>query len=310
MKKHFLLLSLLISTYAISSPDWVSDSKKGCSSSELCAVGTGETRIVAEKNARVALSKIFTNKLSSKLSSSLKSSGGEIAEDVSENIDEATETVLTGTEIKKNHEDKVSFYALAVVNKSKAGDALKSEIEIIDAEILAISNQGDDIEKVKLEKLYNKREMLNRQYDFLTGKSITAPLAYESIFNQKKTATKGVVIHIFLDEARPKIIEPFLAQMITDMGYRTTTGEMRNKNSTHIITGQYLPEKQYINVEGFEKYKFVLKIKAMRSGTNVESGHLVSEVTEAGRDINQASEKAFPQIKDFLKNNIENLHLR
>ncbi len=299
-----------MTTHAMASPDWLSDSKKGCSISELCAVGTGGTRTIAERNARISLSKIFTNKISSKLSTSLKSSGGEIEEDVSENIDEATETALTGTEIRKTYEDKVSFYALAVVNKSKAGTALKSEMEIIDAEMLAISKDGEDIEKVKLEKLYSKREILNRQYDFLTGKSILPPLAYESIFTQKKSAAKGVVIHISLDEDRPKIIETFLAQTISEMGYRTTTGQLRNKDSTHIITGQYLPEKQYINIEGFEKFKFVLKIKAMRTGTNIESGHLITEVTESGRNINQASEKALPKIKDFLKNNIENLNLR
>ena len=62
MSKLFIAILLLLGSFAAAAaPDWTTDSKKACKSSELCAVGTGDTRSVSERNARVALSKIFGN---------------------------------------------------------------------------------------------------------------------------------------------------------------------------------------------------------------------------------------------------------
>ncbi len=308
------LLSFIIAAFfslaVFAAPDWVSDAKKACKSSELCAVGTGDTRSVAERNARVSLSKIFDTKISSKLATSLKSSGQDVEESVSEDINEATDTALAGVEIKKSFEDKTSFFSLAVVNKAKAASGFKKEIENIDGQMKAIAKEGESIEKVKLERLFVKREMLNKQYQFLTNQSIESPLSYEEIFAAKRNAGNDVVIHVYLDEDEPKTVEAALVRTISDMGFQATSGETRNKNSTHIITGEYVSDKQYLNVEGFEKYKFVLKIKAMKAATKVESGHLDFEVVETGRNYSQANDKAIPKFQEFIKTNIEKLNLR
>ena len=306
----FSSLLFVLSASLWAAPDWTTDIKKACKSSELCAVGTGDTRSVSERNARVALSKIFDTKISSKLASSLKSNDAEVEEAVSEDINEATETALAGVEIKKSFEDKTSFYSLAVVNKSKAAAGFKKEIESIDEQMKAISNAGESIEKVKLERLFVKREVLNRQHQFLTGKSIDSPFSYEDIFAAKQSATNDVVIHVYLDEDEPKTVEAALVRTISDMGFQATSGQTRNKNSTHIITGEYVSDKQYLNVDGFEKYKFVLKIKAMKAATKVESGHLDFEVVETGRNYSQANDKAIPKFQEFIKTNIEKLNLR
>jgi hypothetical protein len=308
-----LLLASLLVVFSVSgfaAPDWTTDMKKACKSSELCAVGTGDTRSVSERNARVALSKIFDTKISSKLATSLKSTGAEVEEAVSEDINEATETALSGVEIKKSHEDKTSFYSLAVVNKAKAASGFQKEIQNIDGQMKAIAKDGESIEKVKLGKLFVKREVLNKQYQFLTGKSIDSPISYEEIFAAKRDASNNVVIHVYLDEDEPKTVEAALVRTISDMGFQATSGQTRNKNSTHIITGEYVSDKQYLNVEGFEKYKFVLKIKAMKADTKVESGHLDFEVVETGRNYSQANDKAIPKFQEYIKNNIENLNLR
>ncbi len=303
-----LLLAFSLSSFA--APDWTSDAKKACKSSELCAVGTGDTRSVADRNARVALSKIFDTKISSKLATSLKSSGSDVEESVSEDISEATETALAGVEIKKSAEDKTSFFSLAVVNKMKAANGFKKEIESIDEKMKAIIKEGEGLEKVKLEKLYVKREVLNRQYQFLTNKSIESPISYEEIFAAKKSATSNVVIHVYLDEDEPKTVESALARSLSEAGFQATSGQTRNKNSTHVITGEFVADKQYLNVDGFEKYKFVLKIKAMKADTKVESGHLNHEVVETGRNYSQAADKAIPKFQDYIKENIESLNLR
>ena len=311
MSKLFIAILLLLGSFATTAaPDWTTDSKKACKSSELCAVGTGDTRSVSERNARVALSKIFDTKISSKLASSLSSSNADVQESVSEDINEATETALSGVEIKKSFEDKTSFYSLAVVNKMKAAAGFKKEIESIDGQMKVIAKDGESIEKVKLEKLYIKREVLNKQYQFLTNKSIECPLSYEEIFSAKRSASTNVVIHVYLDEDEPKTVEGALARSLSDLGFQATSGQTRNKNSTHVITGEFVADKQYMNVEGFEKYKFVLKVKAMKADTKVESGHLNFEVTETGRNYSQAADKAIPKFQEYIKNNIESLNLR
>lgn len=311
MTKLMLISFLFVfSCFAVAVPDWTTDIKKACKSSELCAVGTGDTRSVSERNARVSLSKIFDTKISSKLATSLKSSGAEVEEAVSEDINEATETALAGVEIKKSFEDKTSFYSLAVVNKAKAAAGFKKEIENIDGQMKAIAKDGESIEKVKLGKLFVKREVLNKQYNFLTGQSIESPISYEEIFAAKRDASNNVVIHVYLDEDEPKTVEAALVRTITEMGFQATSGQTRNKNSTHIITGEYVSDKQYLNVDGFEKYKFVLKIKAMKADTKVESGHLDFEVIETGRNFSQANDKAIPKFQEYIRSNIENLNLR
>lgn len=311
MNKVLLLgFSFLFAQALFASTEWMTEAKKGCKGSELCAVGTGESVTSAERNARVELSKIFDTKISSKLASSLKSSGKDVEESVSEEIDEATETALSGIEIKKTHEDKTSFFALAVLDKSKAASGFKKEIENLDSQMLAISKDGENIEKVKLEKLFVQREVLNKQYHFLTRQNISAPFTYEQVFLAKKNASNEVVIHIFLDEDEPKTVEAVLLKSISDLGFKTTSGQVRNTHSTHILTGEYVAEKQALNVDGFEKFKFVLKVRAMKAGSKVESGHLKFEVIETGRNFAQASEKAIGKVQEYLKKNIEKLHLR
>ena len=304
----FLLVFTSFTSFAM--PEWAKEIKKDCKKSELCAVGTGDTRGAAERNARVALSRIFDTKISSNLSSSLKSYGKNTEESVSEDIGEATELALSGLEIKKIDEDKTSFYALAVVNKSKAAAGFRKEIESIDGEMKAIFKVGDDVDKVKLGRLFVKREVLNKQYHFLKNQYIDSPISAEEIFAAKNNGAQNLVVHVYLDEDEPKSLEGALTKAISDLGFKSSSGRVRNKNSTHVITGEFVADKQYLKVDGFEKYKFVLKLKAMKADTKVETGHLNYEVIETGRNFSDANDKAVSKFQEYVKNNIENLNLR
>jgi hypothetical protein len=197
-----------------------------------------------------------------------------------------------------------------VVNKSKAAAGFKKEIETIDTQMKAIAKDSDNIEKIKLQRLFVRREVLNKQHQFLTNQTIESPVSYDEIYSANRTASNDVVIHVYLDEDEPKTIEATLVRSLSDLGFRATSGQTRHKNSTHIVTGEYVADKQYLKVDGFEKYKFVLKMKAMKSGTKVESGHLDFEVIETARDFSQANDKAIAKVQEFIKNNIEKLNLK
>jgi hypothetical protein len=310
MKALIILIFLLSSSFTFSkNPDWIENSKKACRGNELCAVGSSESRKGAEVQARVALSKIFDTRINSKFTSSLKSQGKETNEDLSEEISEATEMALAGVEIQKHHEDKTTFYALAVLNKTKAADGIKKEITAIDEQMKVLLGSGEDLQKAKLEKLFVKRDVLNRQHSFLTNFSVPEVVSYEEVFKAKNRATKNILVHVYLDEDEPKQVESLVQSLMTKMGMKISSGRVRNPKSTHVVTGELVADKQYLNVEGFEKYKFILKLKAMQSAGSKETGHLNFEVIESGRNFSHAHEQAMPKIQEFIKTNIDKLNI-
>lgn len=311
MNKFILLMFLLFSTTFTHAkePKWIKDISKGCKKkTELCAVGEGVSRRKAEQYARVALAKIFENEITSKFKTSLSSGGSSTYEEMSEEIMESTQMAMEGLEIKKTYEDKLSFYALAVINKTKMARGLKREIGNIDVKMHVFFEDDSASSKVKLEKHFIKRESLAKSYEFLTGIALPSPIAFDQIFHSKKAIVGKTIVHVYLDEDEPKSVENLLAKLLASNGYKTTSGRVRNKKSTHIVTGQVVAEKQYMNVEGFEKYKILLNLSA-KNKSRVETGHLKFSTTEVGRNFSQAYNKGLVVIKNYLEQNITTLNI-
>ena len=81
---------------------------------------------------------------------------------------------------------------------------------------------------------------------------------------------------------------------------------MRSKKSTHVLSGVVTPEKQYLKVEGFTKYKFQVELSSYDI-RNVTKGHVVFSDIETGRSFSQAYEKAIPPLMEELKNSMNKL---
>ncbi len=311
MNKIILIIFLLSFSFIsqAKAPKWIKDISKGCKKkTELCAVGTGVSRNKAEKFARVALAKIFENKISSNFKSKLSSSGSSSYEEMSEEIMESTQMAMEGLEIKKTHEDKLNFYALAVINKRKMAKGLKREVGKIDEKMQFYLEDDSPSSKVKLEKNYIRRESLSKSYEFLTGIDLPSEITFDQVFNSKKEVIGNTVVHVYLDEDEPKSIEAITAKLLSDAGYKTTSGRVRNKNSTHIVTGEVTADKQYMKVEGFQKFAITVKISAKNSA-RVETGHLTYTTTETGRNFSQAYNKGLVSIKKYLKENLTTLNI-
>lgn len=303
--KLFISILLMTSVFA-DLPSWVKDSKKECKKSELCAVGEGESQSQAARNARVALSKIFDNQVSSTFSSSLSNSNGQVDDSAKEEIEERTNTALEGVEISKTAESKESYYALAVINKMKAASGFEREIKKLDEKMEILYEDKDPSNAVKIEKLFVQRETLNKRHHFLTGRDIASKIDFSKIFKNKKAAMESVVLHVFLDEEEPKNVESAIVGELVSLGYKVTSGEVRNKKSTHVITGDLTAEKLYMKVEGFEKYKFSLTLKSSNLD-RVQKSQLSFETEETGRNYDQAVHKAIDKIKEYVKTNIQEL---
>jgi hypothetical protein len=308
-----LLFSIFILSFSLTgfakAPKWISDISKGCKKkTELCAVGTGVSRNKAEQNARVSLAKIFQNKVSSTFKSKLSSSGSSSYEEMSEEIMESTQMALEGLEIKKTHEDKLNFYALAVVNKRKTSKGFKREIDKLDEKMQVYAEDSSASSAVKLEKTYIKRESLSQSFEFLTGRPIPSPISFDQVFNNKKEIVGNTIVHVYLDEDEPKSIEAMTVKLLSEAGYKTTSGRVRNKHSTHIVTGTVTADKQYMKVAGFEKYDITVKIAA-KNKARIETGHLTYTTSETGRNFSQAYNKGLVSIKKYLKTNLTMLNI-
>lgn len=307
MKLLTTMFVLVYSLTLLANPDWLNDASKACKKKELCAVGQGESRSVAERNARTALAKIFTTNIKSTFTSDLSSQNGDVQESTSEKIEEATDTALEGVEIKKTFESKTDWYALAVIDKKKASKGFKREIDKMDEQIKVLLEEQGASSAKKLEDLYIQRQILNKRYAFLTGKEVPAPVTFEEVFQNKKDKVGNAVIHVFLEEDAPKELEGALAQDLTEMGFKVTSGKVRNKQSTHVVTGSVVAQKQYLNVEGWEKYKFVVTVKASNS-QQVETGTFTFDHEDQGRNFTQVLAKVLPLLKTKMKENISKLN--
>ncbi len=306
--KYLLVLLMLTSVANAKDPKWVKNTSKGCRKSELCAVGEGESLSRAKRAARLAIAKIFSTQINSKFKESISSNNSVMDEKTSDEIEEITSAALEGVEIKKTHETKIGYYALAAMNKRKAAKSFRREISKLDDKMKVLMADSSNSSKMKVEPLYIKREELNKRVEFLTGMEVPSVVSYEDVFKGKKEASANMVVHIYLDEQEPKDIEAALSKALSRKGYKTSSGRVRNKKSTHIVTGEYVAEKQYLKVEGFEKYKFLLKIKAS-TAKRVESGAMSFSVIEMGRNYSQAMAKALPKVKEYIKTNIDKLNI-
>lgn len=308
-KKFIFIISLIVlNISAADMPKWINDPTKDCGKKNICAVGEGTDRDSASLNANIGISKIFDNQISSNFSSSTGSDGSKIVDTVNEEIKQITKTALQGVQIIKTFNDNGKHFALAALNKAKVRTSLRKEILSVNDKMKALYEDKSTSSLVQLETLFFKRENLEKQYAFLGGPEIEAPYKYSDIFKNKKEATKNIIVHVYLDEDEPKAIEQLLAKEITNLGYKVTRGRTRDVQATHIVTGEVLADKQFLNVEGFEKYSWHIKVSAMTS-KKVGTGEMDITITETGRNFTQSYDKAMPKIRSELKEKIIDLKI-
>lgn len=306
--KYILASFLFFGSVLAKDPSWVLNPSRICKKSQLCAVGEGVSLNRAETEARLGISKVFKTQIKSKFTTSLTSKNGSMSEQTSDEVEETTNGIVEGVEILKTHETETGFYALAALDKRKAAQALKTQIEMLDDKLKVLMSEDSDALKVQVEQVYIKRQALNERYAFLSGFELPSMTSYEKVFKARRDAAAKLLLHVKLKEETPKFIEPILVQSLGKIGYRITSGEGNHSNATHKVWGEYTSEQQHLKVDGFVKYRFLLNLKAMNK-KNIESGNLTFSVVETGRSYKQAKENALPLIKEYIEKNIDQLNI-
>lgn len=310
--KIFICVMVLLFSFSVRSdddaPTWVKNPQKSCKKHQFCTVGSAAGVKLAEADARAGIAKIFETKISSKFTQSISSQNDQVNQNMSEEIKEEVNDTIKGIEIKDSYEGKLDVYVLAVLDKKKAAKGYKKEIEQIDEKMKVLVDDTSARSVRKAMKMYLKRETLNARYQFLSGRSIKSAVSYEKIFKKSKAAVKGVKIFVSIREDEPKEIEALVVASLTEMGYKVFRGQKYKDRGTHQVTGEFIPEKQFMKVEGWEKYKFILNLYGANA-KGAKSGSLQFNTVMQGRSLKDSLAKAMPKVKEYLKENISDLNI-
>ncbi|MCB9062763.1 MAG: hypothetical protein H6622_14675 [Halobacteriovoraceae bacterium] len=320
MNKLFLIISLGISTIIFSSerPEWIESPYSVCDiKTEVCGVGESYGRMSAEVAAKKSLASYFETKISGITKSSKEMTqlsdgegiiSGESKQFVDNEISEAVDQSLEGVVIDKVYEDKESIFVLARLDKQKMARELRTEINKLDEQIIALNDEGSRSSFYKLIKISAIRDGLAKRYQFVSDMKLAPKISFSEI-KQKQTQylKKGVTLYIDFDE-KEKYEDLFhgLSGLLLEMNYRIVENKAQKVDQRIKVTLKVKPQE--MNVRGFEKNKFILEVNS-HTDDGVKKGGTQFETISIGRSLKQSYQDAFVKIMDHLKSNITDLNI-
>ena len=301
-----LFFIVIFNNYAFASkrPDWVNNIEKDCFKNEICATGSGTSPSMAKTDARNNILKYFETSISSKFESSLSTDEIEENSFKSEDLEEVSNGILKGVKIRNTYDDGKDFYAFAVLDKNVAAKEIKSDIEKADARMKLLIAEKNVKYNKQLEDLYIKREKLNKRYLVLTDNMIPEVVKYEDIFAAKKKSRElSSIYYVVPSEGYEQQISDYLTNILMENGAKVVNNE---KDANRFVVININKTNMHLNVEGFVKQMYTLKIEIKDSSSEVVSG-MYQEFVETGRSEAQIKELVNMNIKDYIDENIEQL---
>lgn len=322
MKRLYSLIFVLIFTACASKknenvksifmPEWVTSPMSSCDEHKfLCASAEGSGAIAADANARKALAQIFSTKIESKMSvtssatsniggDSLKGEGKEF---YANEVTELTEDILEGVEIKARFMSSGNHFSLASMDKEKAADRLRSKMKELDQQLVTYNQENKKSYYGRMKKIYKIREELNNRYEFLMGNRYKSKVSFDEIMRKKKLASP--VNLILLKTGNAEFLS-LMQEILSDRGFKFT--DVENGGHDIIVNLEVKNKKEYLNVDGFEKYSFdVSLISQLKNKETL--GALKFMQTSVGRNYDQALSKIRPDIEQFIEQNFDDLNI-
>jgi hypothetical protein len=224
-------------------PDWVDGSSMEYPRDKyLTGVGSADDRATAEDRARGEISKIFrsqitVNSASEASESTVQRTGqkddNSFSQSVANSVQNVSKNVLEGVEIPETWQDDASrgYYALAVLDKSKAVSGVTDKITDFDAQIkqwyAQMTQATDKLPKVKagmkLLALFKARKHLESDLRVLDGKGIPDPVDEAAV---KATASKtlaGLDVAVELS-GKSREVETGVVKALNGFGLQSTAG--------------------------------------------------------------------------------------
>lgn len=293
------------------SPEWINAPMTGCSDQiEICASAEGDGQLAADSNARTSLAQIFETKIESttninsltKQDSTSSSISGGKSEFISTDLTEYTNQILEGVVIKERYKDSKKAYALASLDKIKASDRLRSQMKELDEKLVAFNKENKKSNFGKMRKLSLTRETLNSRYEFLMGMKVPSKVSFEDILSKKKIQMKADLVSITIDD---QDFQPILQRLVTERGFKVIK-DVAKANLD--IEAKIETKKEYMNVDGFEKYSYTLTLMA-KNEANEKVGSIEFKTSGMGRSQAQVKEKVKSDIENFIEEHFDELNL-
>lgn len=288
-------------------PAWIYAPYEACSEeSELCATGEAKNYTQSDAQARNNLASIFEVKVKSELSVQTSAAQtfpwqGAVREEVQKSLQESVDQILEAVQIKKHFKSKGLAYSLASLDRAKASELIRGRLQKIDDELNTLWAKRSRTNLRRIVRLYLEREKLNERYSIASGSPKPSLMSYKDIMEWKETRTKVVPVALRIGQA-PEWMTEKLKELLTEAGFRIVRGDAEKAISMNVDS-----IKEFLNVEGFEKYTFTMNLTSYEKGE--KNKVLQASETVTGRSQADALLKVKNFFNDYLEQHLSDLHL-
>lgn len=299
----FLFIILFSNTcYSAKLPTWITNVGNECDKNSICATGSGKNLESAKADARSNAQKVFETRVESNFRNEITNRNDITNEYSSDLVNEESSGILKGVEITKTFENEGTFYVLATLDKSKTAKEIEFEIKKLDSKMKILLEDKTFSSNKKLENIYFEREKLNNKHLFLTGKNIVEVVKYDKIFKNKKELEKTSAIYFIDIKEEDGSINSLIKNLLSENGIKISNNKQGAKR---IIKGSITSKKEFLNVDGFEKYSIILNLETIENGIDINT--LNKKITETGMNYEQIYSKVISQFSSFITENFINL---
>ncbi len=280
-------------------PAWLYSPYDECREEEhLCATGEAKTLSESDAQAKINLASIFEVQVKSELSVHSSSSQtfpwqSEVRQEVQQSIQESINQVLEGVQVKKHFKKAGLTYALASLDRARAADLIGGRMQKIDHELEALWAKRQRTNLRKVVKLALEREKLNERYSLVAGGKRPDKVSYEDIIKWRETRPKAEPLALKIGQA-PDWMQEKIKEILTESGFRLVKGEANKVLSLNVDS-----IKEFLNVQGFEKYTFTLNM------TSTEDGEKKKIISTSETVTGRTQADALLKVKTFFVAYIE-----
>ena len=316
MKYLFLLLLLSGCTHFSSEkssqgeskeePKWLYAPYEGCSEAlELCATGEGKTFTQADSEARANLASIFEVRVRSDLSITTQSTQSfpwqaQVKEEVLKSIQESVNQILESVQIKNHYRKQGISHSLASLNRQTAGGLIRSRMGKQDDELEALWATRQRTNLRRIVQLFMERERLNERFSIISGDSVPSKVTWAEIIKWRTSKPKSEPVILKIGQA-PDWLKEKLSELLSESGFHIV-----KEDAAKIVTVQVDSIKEFLNVDGFEKYTFTVNISS-QGGEKKRS--ISTSDTVTGRTQADALLKVKNSFNDYIEQHLSDLRL-
>lgn len=296
-----------VSDTAKTVPEWVYAPYELCSESqELCATGEGKTFGEADAQAKTNLASIFEVKVKSDLNVNTSSFQtrpwqAEVKQEVQQSLSESVDQVLETVQIKKRFKKDGLSYALASLDRTKASELLGGRLAKIDHELEILWARRQRTNLRKITRLTLEREKLSERYSIVSDTPRPPLVSWQQVLTWRDSRPKVEALALKVGQAPDWLIEK-LRELLSESGFRIVKSE-----SEMVVSLNMDSIKEYLNVNGFEKYTFTLKLSSSEKGDKKKEISVTETVT--GRTQADALLKVKNFFTEYLEQHLSELHL-